>query len=387
MTRSAAPPTRPPEPDSPRQVSRFEFNLLNVLRFFLGHFPSDRGLQLVRALAPRPECLSRSAVDLVQDSLSKGCVLYLVRAGGWRNDRYLREAKPFAGRIWERSPLEERSLRFSRHVVEFLMWATAERVHETQTPWDAPSEALTPADELFFFLAFDACRADPDLTQGLRRKRAFRENPFCRLAFPGDVADGAESALPRFDDCFTGLPAVILECLQTELARRWTRSERAKGQIGDWTAMREQGRAEFAALEAFLEAAARANRLDLARFLLNVNATLFRNELQPIFWTGGLQGSGPSRLADRLDTQRSALSVPRQMDALAAWQDRARSIGYFDDGYAASQLWKQDWEAADGDRVADRARAALDSLEPLRTGPSPDSPNSTPENAPIGNQP
>lgn len=377
MTTTAAPPTRPPEPESPRPVSRFEFNLLNVLRFFLGHFPSDRGLQLLRGNSIRPPCLSRTAVELVQDSLSKGCVLYLVRCGGWRDDRYLRESQPLPGRSWDRSPLEDRALPFSQHVVEFLLWATAERVHDTQAPWDAPPAALTPADELFFWLAFDACRADPDLAQALRRKNAFRSNPLCWLAFPGDITDGPEPQPPSFEPCFTGLRAVILECLQTELTRRWIRSERAKGQIGDWAIMRDQGRAEFAALQSFLEAAARANRLDLARFVLNVNAALFRTELLPIFWTGGLQGSGPSRLADRLDAQRAALAVPRQMDTLAQWQERARSVGYFDDGYAASQLWKQDWEAADGDRVAARARAAVESLEPLRAQPAPEPPTET----------
>ena len=366
MTRTAA-PTRSPEPDGPRQVSKFESNLLQVLRFFLGHFPSDQGLKLVRTAIARPTCLSRTAVELAQDSLAKGCVLFLVRAGGWRNDRYLHEGKPALGRTWERCSLNERSLEFSRHVVEFLFWVTAEKIHETDAPWDAPIGELTPADELFFWLAFDACRADPDLTIVLRRKNAFRSNPLCWLAFPGDMADVDDPAPPEFGSSVMGLRAVVLECLQTNLVSRWTRSERAKGQIGDWGRMRQQGRAEFAALRSFLGAATQANRLDLARFVLGTNAALFHGELTPQFWTGGLQGSGPMRLADRLDTQRAALAMPRQMEVLADWQERARSIGFFDDEYQASQLWKQDWETANGDRIAERARTAVQMLEPLRT--------------------
>lgn len=360
MTRSAA----PPPPDSPREVSRFEFTLLNILRFFLGHHPGDRGLRDLRNQASRPPCLSRTAVELVKDSLSKGCVLFLVRAGGWRNDRFLREGHPNRGRVWERSPLEDRVLRFSPHVVEFLLWAASERVHETNLPWDATVHSA--ADELFYWLVFDACRADPDVANALRGKSAFRDNPLCWLAFPGEMPAGAEP--PSFERCFTGLRAAILECLQPELAQRWVRSERSKGHIGDWGAMRNQGRAEFDALNAFLEAARRANRFDLTRYVLNVNATLFRGELQPIFWTGGLQGSGPSRLADRLDTQRAALAVPRQMETLAGWEESARAVGYFDDGYAASQMYKQDWESVEGDRVATRAHAAVDAIEPLRMG-------------------
>jgi hypothetical protein len=249
------------------------------------------------------------------------------------------------------------------------MWATAEKVNETKTAWDAVPKALTPADELFFWMAFDKIRADPDLLAVLSKKQAFRLNPLCWITFPGDMVEGDESTPPNFAPLFEGQRAVFLECLQTYLMNRWVRSERMKGQIGDWKQMRQQGRAEFAALQAFLKAAGAANRPDLARFVLRTNASLFTTDMTPVFWTGGLQGSGPARLADRLDTQRSALAVPRQMEILNDWQQRALGIGYFDEGYQSSQMWKADWEAAHGDRVAARARAVIEMLEPLR-GPS-----------------
>jgi hypothetical protein len=366
MTRTAAPPTRPPEPDGPRQVSKFEFNLLRILRFVFGYQPADSGTQLVRTAIARPECLSATAVDLVKDTLAKACVLFLVRQGAWRNDKYLRANTPTPGRVWERVPLEERTLAFSPPVLEFLIWATAEKVNDTKTAWDAAPKALTPADELFFWMVCDAIRPDPELLATLRRKDAFRLNPLCWISFPGDMADGDDATPPNLAPLFTGQRAVFLECLQSHLAHRWIRSERAKGQTGDWKRMRQQGRAEFAALQAFLQAAEAAQRTDLARFVLRTNATLFTGDMTPVFWTGGLQGSGPPRLADRLDTQRAALAVPRQMETLEAWQQRALSVGYFDEGYQASQMWKADWEAVNGNVVADRARAAVAMLEPLR---------------------
>jgi hypothetical protein len=371
MTRTAAPPTRPPEPDGPRQVSKFEFNLLRILRFLVGHFPADQGLQLVRSAATRPDCLSGGAVDLVKDTLGKASVLFLVRAGGWRNDRYLRNNVPTPGRVWDRIPLEERTLEFSRPVLEFLLWLTAEKVHETKQAWDAAPKALTATDELFFWLAFDQMRTDPDVLAVLRRKDAFRLNPFCWISVPGDVADPESNkpAAPDMAPMFTGLRAVLLECLQSHLRHRWTRSERAKGQIGDWKRMRQQGQAEFVGLRAFLQAAETARRTDLARFVLRTNADLLQSDLTPVFWTGGLQGSGPPRLADRLETQRAALAVPRQMEILEAWQERARYVGYFDEDYQATQMWKAEWEAVNGDHVAARARAAVEMLEPLR-GPT-----------------
>jgi hypothetical protein len=142
-----------------------------------------------------------------------------------------------------------------------------------------------------------------------------------------------------------------------------------KGKIGDWKTMRQQGRTEFAALQAFLTAAEKANRCDLARFVLRANSALFTSDMTPVFWTGGLQGSGPPRLADRLDTQRSALALPRQMETLEGWQNRARSVGFFDSDYQATQLWKTEWEACAGDRVALRAQSVIEQLEPLR-GPT-----------------
>jgi hypothetical protein len=346
-------------------VSKFEFNLLRVIRFLVGHSPADQGLQLLRTAVARPECLSAGAVDLVKDTLAKACVLFLVRQGGWRNDRYLRDNSPVGGRIWQRIPLDERSLEFTSAVLDFLIWATAEKVNDTKSPWDAAAKSLTPADELFFWMALDAVRSDPDLLGALRKKQAFRGNPLSWISFPGDMTESDDPTPPSFAPLFGGQRAVFLECLQTHLTQRWIRSERMKGQIGDWRRMRHQGRAEFAALAAFLAAADEAKRRDLARFVLRTNAALFTAEMTPVFWTGGLQGSGPPRLADRLDTQRGALAVPRQMATLHEWQQQALGVGYFDDDYQASQVWKADWEAADGDRVASRAHAAVEMLEPL----------------------
>lgn len=363
---NAAPPA---EPGDARPVSRFEADLVRVLRFCLGRFPEHEGTAALKRSHPRPDCLSRNAVELVKDSLAKGCVLHLVRAGGWRNDRYLRGGQPTPGRAWQRVPLDERGLAFSAHVVEFLVWATAEKVHDTRAAWDAPAAALTPADELFFWLVFDACRVDPDLAAALRKKEAFRSNRLAWISTAGDLAaEDAEPAPPDFAPLFAGERAVMLECLQPHLTQRWLRAERAKSQVSDWRRMRREGRAEAAGLAAFLAAADAAGRPDLARFVLAANAGLFTTDLSPVFWTGGLQGAGPPRLADRLDTQRAALALPRQMDTLAGWQEKYRAVGFFDEGYAASQLWKQDWEAADGDRVTARARAALEQIEPLRTG-------------------
>jgi hypothetical protein len=369
MTRTAVPPARSPDTNGPRPVSKFEFNLLRILRFFVGHSPAEQAMPLLRESYPRPVCLSLNAVELVKDTLAKACVLFLVRKGGWRNDRYLRNGQPEPGRVWERIPLDERTLVFSPAVLDFLIWVTAEKLPDTKNSWDIPPNELLPADELFFFLAFDAIRCDPDLVARFRKLKAFRSNPFCWITFPGDMVEGESIARPNFERLFQGLHSVILECLQTYLTDRWLQSERKKGQIGDWRKLRQQGHAEFVTIRAFLEAAHAAKRPDLARFVLRAIATLFATELRPTYWTGGLVGSGPQRLADRLETQRAALALPRQMEVFEAWQQHYLTIGFFDEDYQASQLWKAEWEAVRGDLVAARARTAIQMLEPLRGAP------------------
>jgi hypothetical protein len=365
MTTAAEPPTPSPGPPA---VSKFEYNLLRILRFLLGHAPAEQAAPLVYARhSPAPPCLSRTCVRLVQDMLAKGLVIHIVRAGGWRRERFLKGNQPVEGRVWERVPLDDRRLEFGEHTLGFLFWIAAEKPADTKDVWDAPAGELSAADELFLAVAFDALRPMSDVFQALSTKAAFHRNPLCWLISPGDFA-ADEPSPPAFGPWLTGTRAAILECLQPVLTQRWVRGERGKGQIGDWKRMRQQGRAEFAVLTSFLAAAEKAARPDLARFVLRSASAIFASgELAPAFWTGGLQGTGPPRLADRLETQRAALALPRQLESLQRWERKARSVGYFDEDYAASQLWKADWEAARGDDVAARAHRVLEQLEPLRT--------------------
>jgi hypothetical protein len=352
---------------SSRAVSRFEYNLITILRFLLGHVPLEQVRRPLLDKHAAPPCLSANAVHLVRDSLAKGIVLYLVRAGGWRRERFLRDGQPVAGRVWERIPLEDRRLRFSTHVLSFLIWLTAESPKDTKEPWDAPINELTAADKVFFMLAMDAMRLEPELVEALRNKAVFAKNPLCWLSRPADFAATDEPSPPPFDGCFQGTRAVILECIQPVLTQKWVRSERSKGQIADWKLLRAQGRAEFATLSAYLAAAERAQRTDLARFVLKTLATVLASpDVSLTFWLGGLRGAGPPRLADRLEAQRAALAVPRQAETLARWDRQARAVGYFDEDYAASQLWKEEYEALNGSAVLAAAQRVLEQLEPLR---------------------
>ena len=353
----------------PKSVSRFEANLLRILRFFLKQTPAEQAMRLVNDRLDRPPCLTAVAIELVKDSLAKGCVLYLVRAGAWKRDRFLRAGEPKFGRLWDRSPIERIALEFSRHVLEFLMWITAVKPKEERTVFSVEDEEQTAADRLLFFLAYEALRADGELAKRLRGFPAFGENALVWLAYPNDFAGDANAAVPTFDVWFAEPGSTILESLQPMLETRWLEIERSKGLIGDWTALSQHGQVQGRLLDTFTQAANNAGRRDLVRFLLSTMARVLSTpDMAPTFWTGGLQGAGPTRLADRLATQRNALALLRNAERFRGWEGDARRSGYLDEDFAASKFWLSDWERFNFTTIADRAQHVLHELEPLRIG-------------------
>src|SRR5205807_1103010 len=101
-----------------------------------------------------------------------------------------------------------------------------------------------------------------------------------------------------------------------------------------------------------------------ARFLLRVLAELLAEGVAAKQWLGSLKNAGP-RLADRTATHRAALVLLHQLERLRRWSQQARAVSYFDETYAASQLWKADWEQYQGDALWARAQRILREVEPL----------------------
>lgn len=348
-----------------KHVSRFEANLLRVLHCILGRIPVEQALPIVLHALPRPRCLSREAVALVQDALAKGCVQWLARNGGWRRERHLRGERAVDGRLWDRTPQTDLNLNFSRHSLAFLIWLTAARPGGAKSAWRASGDRLTMADRLLVFLAYKALRGT-EAGAGLRALPAVHNHVPCRLAFPQDFVDGPALTVADFLPSTKGLGASFLEVLQHPLARGWVQLEAAKARITDWETMQALGHAQEQVLLPYLDALAQAARFDLARFVLEALVKLLPATAAPRFWVGGLVNAGP-RLADRTGTHQAALAFVRQMERLKEWERQARGVGYLDAGYAASQLWKQDWERCQGDVLHARAQALTRQLDPLHS--------------------
>jgi hypothetical protein len=213
-----------------------------------------------------------------------------------------------------------------------------------------------------FFLAHRALR-DIELGRPLRAAPALAENALCRLVYPEDF--DPQQPPPDFVPWTNGLGACILEALHPLLAERWLAVERDKRYSADWRQLRALGTSQEQVLSAFLSAVEAAGRLDLARFLLRTLGRLLTPDANPEMWGVAVVRSG-TRMADRSATTQAALALLRQTERLQRWERRARSVGYFDEGYEASQLTKNDWERNGGDELFARAQAIIRATDPLR---------------------
>lgn len=347
-----------------RSVSRFEANLLTIVEGLLGRVPLAQALPLMLRPQPRPKCLSRGAVELVQGYLSKGVVLLLARSS-WQRERFLRGGEISEGRLWQRTPPEKLALRYSANTLDFLIWLTATDPLASKSPWQQrPGRVLTLGDRLVLLLAYQAVR-NTEVGGVWFRESPWKKDAICNLLFAEDFAGDGETDLD-FKHWITGSGVAILEAWQAKLAQRWIEMEREKARQPAAEKVRQIGQSQSRVLSAFLEAINKVNRRDLSRFLLASSRELLRGAPTATQWTGSIKTLG-LRLADRMETYRSSLALLWQLDRLQDWNRQARAVGYFDEGYAASQLWKADWEAYNGDAICDQARAIIRQAEPLGT--------------------
>jgi hypothetical protein len=348
-------------------VSRFEANLLRLLYFFLRREPVERALPLVENRMPPPACLSRNAVRLAQDALAKGCTFLLAQRGGWRSERYLRDERVVEGRLWERTPPEQLGLSFSQHSLEFLIWITAVQPGDKDPAWKPDVGELTVGDLMLLYFAHEGLREGADSLgcAEMRRREPYNRHGLCWLAYPEDYVSVPETVTPDFTPWTAGLGSCMLEALQRWFSDRWLGIEGRKEGMLDPQAMRRLGRSQERVLTAFLDAVHRTGRLDLARFLLRTLALLLTPGVDGRNWIGGLQTAG-LRLADRAASYQAALALVRQTERFQTWMRRARTIGYFDEGYEAAKLYLSDWEQYHGDELHERAQHIVRQVDPLR---------------------
>lgn len=343
-----------------RAVSRFEAHLLRVLHALFHRAPLEQVLPGLLKPPSRPRCLSRDAVELVQDTLAKGCVQFLARRG-WMRERFLRNGSIATGRLWERTPPTELGLAFSPHTLEFLLQLASGTLGKIVPK----ATELTIGDRLLLVLSFDLLRAHEPGEAMSQTWLPLHQDGLCRLAFLEELAEGSRRFRIDWLPWMTGIGASILESLQGWLADRWTQLERKKETLGTPARLRKIGVTQQRVHGEFLDALESVQRRDLARCFLLAGQRLLQDRPTSRKWIRNLD-LRKERIADRLGIYHDVFAFLRQLERLATWQQQALGVGYFDEGYAASQLWKADWERHGGDAFMETARAILREVEPLK---------------------
>ncbi|MDX1928713.1 MAG: hypothetical protein SFV81_19445 [Pirellulaceae bacterium] len=337
-----------------RSVNRYEANLLTILYALIRERPLGQAMLKIVQSSTQPDCLSRNAIELVQQALAKSVSLWLARSGGWQVERFLRNESPVVGRVWQRTPPTELGLVFSAESLNFLMWLTACEPLQSDAEWKPEDSAeLTVGDQVLLFRALETLRNTPVGSKWFEQSQ-FSGNPLVALHFPDQVSNDIGLYQLNFAPWMQGSGAAILECLQSSLAARWVAVERAKSQIQDPGKMTQVGRNQQLILDYFANAVEVSGRLDLSRFLLFALAELVGEDADHHNWVRSLDVSN-KRLADRTIVYAGASKFLLFGKRLRTWAANCAATGYFDEGYAAAQLWLADWERYHGDVVTARA--------------------------------
>ena len=232
---------------------------------------------------------------------------------------------------------------------------------------------LTIGDRLLLFLAYETLRGTEPI-RGLMDQPPFRRHALLWFVYLADFIEQDRPPQWDFSPWVEGPGAGIVESLQFRLAMSWVNMERQKNRIINPNTMRRLGELQHRILAQFFDAAETAGRQDLCRFFLSA----MRQVLRDVPTAGRADPLTPFpqlnlkdlRMADRSLVYQSAAAGFRQMERLERWHRMARSVGFYEEGYAAAQLWKADWEDLEGDRLWDESQARLRQLEPLSIGGS-----------------
>ncbi len=352
-----------------KTVSRFEAYLLQILHSFFRRSSSDPAVRLVSEESECPRCLSRNAIDLVKDTLKKGMVQFLAERGGWRRERFLRNDQIAEGRLWNRTPPGELGLSFSRHSLEFLIWITADHPSKSWLNPVPDESELTIGDRLLYLLAYESLRGT-EPARGLMQQPPFKRHALLWLVYLSELEEHDPPKSWDFSPWVQGQGAEVLEAFGPRLSERWFQMERQKLRIPEPQTLRRLGTLQERILSNLFDAVEAVDRRDLCRFFLQA----MKQHLRDVPRTAGpayRPVMNNLRMADRAEVYRSAGACLRQMARMDQWNRRAQSIGFYDEGYAAAQLWKSDWEQLDGDRLWAESQARWHSLEPLGMAGNP----------------
>ncbi|MCA9684541.1 MAG: hypothetical protein KC457_20305 [Myxococcales bacterium] len=332
-------------PAGPGRVAQSEADLLTITRALFSR--GGKPFLLLRSYG-QIESIGPTAMGLLQQTLTRGLSLEILRRGGWQRRRFLHDEHgqglPRRGRLWERHrPLP--ALHFSRASFELLTWLHRENVTRPKRP--LPRRATTFADEALLYLA--AARITE--VGGSLREPAFLHSPICQLGYADVMAELADdpAPVPAIDfRPLVGRDVALLEALQPDLARRWEAMENRKRDIKSLELMSRLGAAQEQALANLFTAidGSEPRRRDLAGFIAETAELLLARGPERLcpdhrWWTRSLDMRASLSARQRAFTASAAFL--RAVVTLGGWLNEAGLVAHFDDDYETAQLLLSSW--------------------------------------------
>jgi hypothetical protein len=295
-----------------------EAQLITIARgLFGGARPAELQPLLLESW-PAPPQLSPRALRVLEDTLSKGAVTWLVKMGAWRE------------RLWEgRTPAP---LRFDADTMRVLQWLL-----ESGLGREAPSplrvdEAGSLATELVLLAALSLSVGTP-AERAIASQSAVRASPLCRVAFPVAIALAATGKLPALS--FDEEQDFALAALQPSLAKWWREAVRLVARMLLPADVERSGGAQKLVLEQLFVWADAQGRRERCAFLLEALAPMLHERALPGDFVATFGEKLP--LKDRHAARRAAAATLFGLQRLEAWDEQDRLVRFVDDGYDEAQ--------------------------------------------------
>jgi hypothetical protein len=337
------------------EVTTPESELIRVARAVVGLSSYSEVERLLSVTRPVPAQLGPTAMELLQETLSRGVGLAMLRQGGWR---------PEGGkRLWERSLFPP--IHFHTSSFMLLQWLLKTPLAESGAKAMPGKGPQGWADEALLALALTTVADTPCERSFVMQPRVLG-SALCWVVQPAALArheapDAARDDRPELD-LGEGAPLrFFLEAWQPLLARTWARVERAKGEVTDPGELARIGRAQDFVLTALLAEANQMKRRDLCGFIVEAAAQVLSPKLTGDDWVRSLSPTTPLR--DRTEARKQSGALLKALGTLRQWDQEHRAVRFFEeDEYVKAQSMVGAWEVL-GDKGFREAERLLSELQ------------------------
>ena len=333
------------------QVTAQESELLRVARAVVGQTSYAEVERILSAQRAAPDQLGPTAMGLLEDTLSRGVGLALLRGGGWRQER--------TKRLWERTPLPP--IDFQAGSYQLLQWMLRSPLAEGGLKALPGKPTSGWADEALLALALTMV-VDTPCERGFASQARVRSSALCWVLQPAALARAEELGpdLPQLSLAEGAPLTFFLEALQPTLARAWVKMEEGKRSASDPAELARIGRAQAAVLGALFKAAEASKRRELLGFVIEASAQVLREQPKADDWVRNL--SPTTSLRDRTEARRQAGALLKSLARMRAWDQEHRAIRFFEEDYQKAQGLVKAWEVL-GDAGFREAERLVSELE------------------------